>query len=492
MSRKESERNCRGLIMPWLIPSICIKGFEHRAHTKCERSGEREEVKLMSINLSSLISSRYEKLYNYLCKYIIIDRLRIYRSFFSSPFSSTPSTLLPLHTLGSLRAKCEMRWNGMRERKERNVREEKTFQIFLLLRLDSRFYRLLLLHFDVNEKKKKSFQLPQPYVLLSSSWLPPSLRHQIVCIFFTLSIWALLMLKIEDSFRFSTLAKESSAFWPGNTFQTPSDAAFSSSFNVNIYVDCGTFPIAPRIPKHVRDGKSILLQEDLDSISSSLLLWLCNIHTLSFFRLNAEDLCQCCDHFFCDVFASHRITAAVQHSKSPLLIFLFISSVVYFYSHVYTHSAYIRRTSLSGNGWRSSREEPFSLTHRWDESQPLRMITSALKFQNAQKIYLTSDAIVTQAASCPNSNVCCSCLRCQQKINNTKIVALCGDVNNNVSHVHLWLRLTSMCILRLSLSANMSWTWYLFSIFKGVEKHSLRDLLFYIYHFKFDSWTAET
>lgn len=90
------------------------------------------------------------------------------------------------------------------------------------------------------------------------------------------------------------------------------------------------------------------------------------------------------------------------------------------------------------------KEEPFSLAHRWDESQPLRMITSALKFQNAQKntrIYLTSDAIVTSCIG----RMCCSCLRCQQKINNTKIVALCGDVNNNVSHVHLWLRLNTLC-----------------------------------------------
>lgn len=90
----------------------------------------------------------------------------------------------------------EMKWDERKKRKKCK-RKKKTFQIFFLsaLILDSTAYCCCILMW-----MKKSFQLPQPYVLLSSSWLPPSLRHQIVCIFFTLSIWALPMLKMKICF----------------------------------------------------------------------------------------------------------------------------------------------------------------------------------------------------------------------------------------------------------------------------------------------------
>lgn len=109
--------------------------------------------KLMSINLSSLISSRYEKLYNYLCKYIIIDRLRIYRSFHSFLDHSRRNV-----------------WAV----KEEMEKKEKTFQIFLRLG----FLILVALLRWMKYVRTICFT----FFMASSS-----VRRQ-MCVFFTLSI----------------------------------------------------------------------------------------------------------------------------------------------------------------------------------------------------------------------------------------------------------------------------------------------------------------
>lgn len=164
---------------------------------------------------------------------------------FFSPFSSTPSTLLPLHTLGSLQAKCEMRWNGMRERKERIVKEKKTFQIFFLsaLILDSTAYCCCILMWM---KRKKVFSFPNHmFYFLLHGFLPPSVIK--LCVYFSRYRYERCWCWRWRFVSLLNIGKREVLHSARETHSIRRDAAFSSSFNVNIYVDCGTFPIAPRI-----------------------------------------------------------------------------------------------------------------------------------------------------------------------------------------------------------------------------------------------------
>lgn len=105
----------------------------------------------------------------------------------------------------------EMKWDERKKRKK--CKRKKNIPDFFPLRLDSRFYRLLLLHFDVNEKKKKFSASPTicfTFFFMASS-LPPS--SDCVYIFHVIDM-SVADAEDEDSFRFSTLAKEKFCILP--------------------------------------------------------------------------------------------------------------------------------------------------------------------------------------------------------------------------------------------------------------------------------------